>query len=247
MSSGSTVVGVVGDAVEALVAEIEAAGGQSRTGDAAEVIAADPDVVVTVGEPATLAVARRCPQVPIVPVDAGRGLRSIPADRVGAAASSLVAGEWALESHPLVRVESDGETLARALLDVTLVTAEAARISEFSVTDRETGIGRFRADGVVVATPAGTPGYARRLGAPIVAAETGVVAVAPIAPFATNPDHWLVADDRLQITVERDEADVRLFADDRAVGPVACDQSVTLTTGRAVRVGVLPQSQPRFP
>jgi NAD+ kinase len=247
MSSGSPVVGAVGDAAETLVAEIEAAGGRPRTGDAADVVAADPDVVVTVGESATLAVARELPEMPIVPVDAGRGLRSIPADRAGAAAGPIVAGEWTVESHPLVRVESDGETLARALLDVTLVTAEAARISEFSVTDRETRVGQFRADGVVVATPAGTPGYARRVGTPIIAAETCVLAVAPIAPFATNPDHWLVADDELTLTVERDEADVELFADDRSVGSVGCQQSVTLTTDRSVRVAVLPQSQRRFP
>lgn len=247
MSSGPPVVGVVGDAVDDLVAEVETAGGQPRIGDADDVVGADPDVVVTVGEAATLAAARQRPTMPILPVDAGRGLRSVPEDRTGSLADSVVDGEWTAESHPLVAIETGGETVDRALLDVTLVTAEAARISEFSVRDRETRVGQFRADGVVVATPAGTPGYARRVGTPIVAAETGVLAVAPIAPFATNPDHWLVADDHLTLTVERDEADVTLFADDRPVGPIARDEPVTLTTDRAVRVAVLPQSQRRFP
>ena len=247
MSSGPPVVGVVGDADGDLVTGIDTAGGEPRTGDADDVVGAEPDVIVTLGEAATLATARQRPAAPIVPVDAGRGLRSVPADRTGALADTVVAGEWTLESHPLVAIDRDGETVDHALLDVTLVTAEAARISEFSVRDHETRVGQFRADGVVVATPAGTPGYARRVGTPIVAAETGVVAVAPIAPFATNPDHWLVDGDRLTLTVERDETDVTLFADDRAVGPVACGEPVTLTTDRAVRVAVLPQSQRRFP
>lgn len=247
MSSGSPVVGVVGDAVDGLVAEIEAAGGQLRTGDAADVVDADPDVIVTDGEAATLSVARQLPEMPIVPVDAGRGLRSIPADRTEAMADAVVAEEWTVESHPLVEIERAGETIDRALLDVTLVTDEAARISEFSVVDRETHVGQFRADGVLVATPAGTPGYARRVDAPIVAAETGVLAVAPIAPFATNPDQWLVADDRVTLTVERDEAVVALFADDRRLGPVARGEPVTLTTDRTIRLAVTPASQPRFP
>ena len=247
MSSGAPVVGVVGEIDDGLVDAIEDAGGQVRTGTAEAVVADAPDVVVAVGEPATLAVARQHPSMPVVPVDAGRGLRSVPGDAAVEAAASIVAGEWTTESHPLVAVELDGERVDRALLDVTLVTSEAARISEFGVTARATRVGQFRADGVVVATPAGTPGYARQVGTPIVAAETGVLAVAPIAPFATNPDHWLVGDERIALTVERDEADVTLFADDRSVAPVSPGETVALTTDRSVTVAVLPASRPRFP
>lgn len=247
MSSGATVVGVVGESVEDIVAAIEVRGERSRVGDPAEVVAAEPDLVVTVGEVETFAVAREQPTAPLLPVDAGRGLRSVPTDRVVAAVDTLLSDGWSTESHPLLAVEYDGETIARALTDVTLVTAEAARISEFSVTAEGSHVGQFRADGVVVATPAGTTGYAHRVGTPIAAAETGIVTVAPIAPFATNPDHWIVGDDRVGLTVERDEATVRLFADDRLFGEVAFDEPVTLTTDQSISLAVLEQSQPRFP
>jgi NAD+ kinase len=247
MDSGPSVIGVVGDADDDIATTLEAAGGRIRTGSAESVLDADPDVVVTIGESVTTDIARQRPPVPLIPVDAGRGLRSVPAGRATAVADAIVAGEWTIESHPLVRVEHDGETVARALTDVTLAASEAARISEFSVSAQGTHVGQFRADGVVVATPAGTPGYGRRVGTPIVDAETGVLAIAPIAPFATNPDHWLVGDEQLRLIVERDEAEVTLFADDRAVSAVAFVDPVTLTTDRSVAVAVLSESRPRFP
>ena len=85
------VVGVVGEIDDGLVDAIEDAGGQVRTGTAEAVVADAPDVVVAVGEPATLAVARQHPSMPVVPVDAGRGLRSVPGDAAVEAAASIVA------------------------------------------------------------------------------------------------------------------------------------------------------------
>jgi NAD+ kinase len=246
MDSGPSVIGVVDGSAD-IATTLEAAGGRVRTGTAESVVSSDPDTVVAVGETAALAVARQRPSMPLVPVAAGRGLRSVPSDRTADVAASIVGGDWELESHPLVRVEYAGETVARALTDVTLVTSEAARISEFSVTADGDHVGQLRADGIVVATPAGTPGYARRLGTPIAAASTGIVAVAPIAPFATNPDHWTVPDDRLRVTVERDDAEVRLFADDRSIVQVAFDEPVTLTTEQSIEVALLSESRPRFP
>jgi len=247
MHSGATVVGVVGESVEAVVTAVETEGGRTTVGDPAAVASADPDVIVSVGESATFAVARERPDSPLLPVDAGRGLRSVPIDRIADVVSSLASGEWTTETHPLVRIEYGGETVARALTDVTLVTAEAAKISEFSVTAGDTHVGQFRADGVVIATPAGTAGYANRVGTPIAAAETGIAAVAPIAPFATNPDHWLVSDEHLRVTVERDETAVSLFADSQSVCEVAFGDPVTLTTDQSVSIAVVAQSQPRFP
>jgi len=247
MDSGPSVIGVVGDAADDIATTLEAAGGRTRTGTAESIVSSDPDAVVAVGETAALDVARQRPSMPLVPVDAGRGLRSVPSGRTTAVADAIVAGDWERESHPLIRVEYAGETVAHALTDVTLVASEAARISEFSVTAGGDHVGQFRADGVVVATPAGTPGYARRLGTPVAAAGTGIVAVAPIAPFATNPDHWTVPDDRLRVTVERDDAEVRLFADDRSVLQVAFGEPVTLTTEQSIEVALLAASRPRFP
>jgi len=247
MNADSPVVGIVGDGLDDLVARIERAGGRVQTGSVDTVLSDDTDVIVTAGETTTLSVARSRPTVPVVPVDAGRGLRSVPADAAAGVAESLLERNWATETHPVVGIERTGTVSDHAVMDITLVTAEAARISEFSVTASDTHIGQFRADGVVVSTPAGTPGYARRIGTPIAAPETGVVTVAPIAPFATDPDHWIVPDDCLEVTVERDDAVVTLAADGRSMEPVDPGEPVTLAVDGTVTVAVLAESRPRFP
>lgn len=242
-----TQVGVVGDdAVAPTVAEVAsavtAAGGTVVADTREGALDADPDVVVTVGEPSLLGLARSRPDVPLLPVAAGSGVRSVPSDRLPAAISRLRSGDWTTATHPLLSVTA-GDERALALLDATAVTAEPADISEYTVgTDDET-VARFRADGVVVATPAGTGGYARAAGAPVVAPETDVLAVVPIAPFATSTDHWIVPATEVTVTVERDEADVEIVADGRSVALATVGDPVRFARSGSVRTVVVPEGR----
>jgi len=240
------VVGVVGEAV-GLGDALAAADAAVVAGDVETILTADPSIVVAVGEQATLDVAYREPAAPILPVDAGRGLRSVPVDDLPEIADALAAGEWDVEHHPLLAVELSGERIARALTDVTLVAAEAARISEFSIVAGDVDVAQVRADGVVVATPAGSTGYARRIDAPVLAPDTGVAAVAPIAPFATDPDQWVLPLASLRLRVERDEAPVTLVADGEAVSSIGVDEPVELRPAGRVGIAVTDASAPRFP
>ncbi|RXK51488.1 NAD(+)/NADH kinase [Halorientalis pallida] len=216
-------VGVVGErTVEPVATAVADAGGTPETGDLDTVLSTAPDAVVAVGEDALLALAARPdpPETPILPVDAGRGVRSVPRSAVDDAMSALVAGSGEPDAYPVLGVRIGDRPYTRALTDVTLVTAEPARISEYAVATDRTTVAQFRADGVVVATPAGSHGYARRVDAPVVAHGTGVGAVAPIAPFATDADHWILDLDTVSLRVERDEVPVELLADDRRIGGV---------------------------
>ncbi|WP_225333726.1 ATP-NAD kinase [Halomicrobium urmianum] len=241
-----SVVGVVGEA-PGLADALEVAGAAVVTGDPETVLSADPSIVVAVGEQSALDVAYRAPGTPILPVDAGRGLRSVPVDDLPGVADALAAGEWDVERHPLLAVDLGGERVAEALTDVTLVAAEAARISEFSIAAGDVDVAQVRADGVVVATPAGSTGYARRIDAPVVAPDTGVAAVAPIAPFATDPDQWVLPLASLRLRVERDEAPVTLVADGEDVASIGVDDPIDLRPTGAVEIAVTAASAPRFP
>ena len=231
-------VGVVGD--DAVADRLQNAGVAVETGD--ETVPTT-DRVVAVGEAAMTAVARAEADPLVVPVDAGRGVRSVPRGAVADALASL--GEARVESHPVLAVEAPDGAVDRAFWDVTLVTADAARISEFAIDSAADHLGQFRADGVVVATAAGSPGYAHRVGGPILAPAAQAV-VAPIAPFATDPDHWVLPIDDIGVTVARDEATVELLLDDRPSRIVACDEGVAISTAPPVRVAVVAQSRSRF-
>ncbi|AQL43814.1 hypothetical protein BV210_14365 [Halorientalis sp. IM1011] len=237
-------VGVVGESVERVAAAVEDAGGTPATGDLDAVLAAEPDALVTVGEDALLSLTARpdLPGSPVLPVDGGRGVRSVPLSTVDDAMEALVTGTGEIHRYPVVGVYVGDDVRARALTDVTLLTAEPARISEYAVVTDGTTVARFRADGVVVATPAGSHGYARRVDAPVVAYGTGVGAVAPIAPFATNADHWVLDLDSISLRVERDEVPVELLADDRRVDGIEPGVSVSVSVVDTLPVLSVPAS-----
>jgi NAD+ kinase len=192
----------------------------------------DPDVdaLVTVGESAFLEVTGRSPSVPIVPIGAWAGPFGVSGTEssLATAFAALAAGEGRPVDHPVVAARLDGEPVARAATDVTLMTSDPARISEYALYAGGDPVASFRADGVVTATPLGSYGYARAVGGPVLGAGTGV-AVVPVAPFATRTDSWVFSLD-VAVSVERDDSEVSLYADDRAVRPLSPGDRVTVTT-----------------
>ena len=246
MNDEDRLVGIVGTPPTGLQTTITDAGARACEGDAESVLTADPDVVVAVGDAAVLSVARAAPDARIVPVDAGRGFRSVPGESIAAAVEHVLDDEFSTRSYPVLRVEHDGERVAQAVADVTLLTADVAHISEYAITAEGDHVAQFRADGVIVATPAGSPGYARRVGSPVVAPGAGVGSITPIAPFATDPDHWVLPLADVRLTVERDETTVTLLADDRDVATIEKGEPVAITPDGSATVAVVPESRPRF-
>ncbi|WP_440765786.1 NAD(+)/NADH kinase [Natronorubrum sp. DTA7] len=204
-------------------------------GDLETVLAAEPSLLVTTGEDGLSAAARAQPGVPVLPIGDVDGIDTVSAARAPAALEAVLEGDATVRRHPVLGIEVEDDTGSnlireRALFDATLVTDEPARISEYGVESRGEPVSTFRADGVVVATPAGSYGYSSALEAPHLASSIDAVAVSPIAPFATRTRRWVLPDDDIALTVERDEGDVTLVVDDRSVR--------TIDVGSRVRLGV---------
>lgn len=224
-----TSVRVCGDE-DAVASAVEAAGAEIRTDGAA-------DAVVAVGEDALLGLAADPPAVPVIAVGAG-GPLAVPDDEVDAAVSTFTADGARRVDHPVLGVRVSGDLVGRALADVSLVTSEPARISEYAVRSRGRPVTGFRADGVVVATPLGSVGYARAAGGPILGPGTGL-GVVPVAPFATTFDTWVCRPD-VELTVERDEGAVSLVLDDAVAREVAPHETVRIEVPTVVEFVVPP-------
>ncbi|MFU8866842.1 ATP-NAD kinase [Natronococcus sp.] len=238
------VVGVVAEetdrrsaVADSLTGALEGRGGTVVEGSAAA-LSADVSVLVAVGERALSALARESPDVPVLPVGEGVGLESVAAESVADALEAVLSDTARVRSHPVFEVALEGERY-RGLFDAALVTAEPAKISEYSVRSGGELVGSFRADGVVAATPAGTHGYASAVDAPELSPALEAVAVAPIAPFATRTRQWVLPPE-LELRVERDEGSVALVVDDRSVRSVPVDSPVRLVFEDELRTLVSP-------
>ncbi|WP_293032486.1 ATP-NAD kinase [Natronococcus sp.] len=223
---------------DSLEASFEDRGRTVVRGSAATLSKADASVLVAVGERALSALARESPDVPILPVGENVGLESVAVESVADALGVILSDTARVRPRPIFEVTLEGERY-RGLFDVTLVTAEPAKISEYSVRSGDEPVGSFRSDGVVAATAAGTHGYASAVDAPELSPALEAVAVAPIAPFATHTRQWVIPPG-FELRVERDEGPVALVVDDRSVRSVPVGSPVGLAFEDELRTLVLP-------
>ena len=232
-------VGVVGDG--SLAAAVEAAGGRPVVAGPADVDDAGLEFIAA-GEAALVDLAREGVTAPVLPVEAGDGVRSVPRSAAAAAVESALDGAGSKNRHPVLAAGAG----VRALFDVALMAAEPARISEFSVHHDGEQVVRLRADGVVASTPAGSVGYSSAAGGPLTAPGTGVLVVAPAAPFATGADRLVLPLDGVALGIERDETPVELLADGRTERNVGTGDPVDLSPAGAVETLAIPESGSSF-
>lgn len=215
-------------------------------GDLETLRAADLDLVIADGESTLSAVVRAGLEAPVLPVGEIDGIDAVAREHVSRALTVVFDGDAREQSHPVLSgeiVDGDGNAVGteRALFDVTLVTAEPARISEFTVRSRDDLVASFRADGVVVSTPAGTHGYASTLEAPRLSAAVDAVAVTPIAPFVTETSRWVLPADGVRLTVERDEGPIHVVVDERTSATIAVDGAVTVSRTDTLSTLAIPE------
>lgn len=193
------------------------------------------ELVVAVGGDALTAVARRDLSTPILPVECGPGVPSVSVAEVPAVVRPILdAGGQAMELSTLsIAVD---ETVERALFDVALVTDQPARISEYSIHSGPETVARLRADGIVVATPAGSRRYARAAGGPTVDGRVEGAVVVPIGPFVTRREQWVLSPSELSLTVERDDCDVSLQVDGVIRASIDVESAVTFDAGPRIPI-----------
>lgn len=230
--------------VEMVVAAVESAGGDARVAAPAALADAELRAIVARGEAALKRVATQAPNAPVLPIDVDPGIRSVPEERLHGAIESVLAGQSDVEHHPIVGVGVDGARVGAFLRDATLLTAEPARISEFAIESEAVGfVDEIRSDGVVVAAPAGSHGYAAAGDGPLLAPGTGL-GVVPIAPFRIDRTRWVLPNRPLSVAIQRDEAEVTVEVDGVERQTVGKDATVTFEPADALEVLVVEESEP---
>jgi NAD+ kinase len=114
----------------------------------------------------------------------------------------------------LSRAGKVNETLY-GLNDAVIASAGTSKLVRLSVDIGDTTLGRYRADGVIIATPTGSTAYSAAAGGPILAPEMEALILNPICPFTLSNRPIVVPGDKpISITIEqRQRTDVVLTVD----------------------------------
>ena len=175
---------------------------------AVEDLAASSDVVLSFGGDGTLlntahAVGTR--ETPILGVNIGR-LGFLTGSEVGEveqAIRQIEAGEHHVEARVVldVSVADHAADVPRwALNDLVVAKSGSASMIDVKVHVDGHYLNDYWADGLIVATPTGSTAYSLAAGGPLLAPNTDVIALTPIAPhtLTTRP---IVLPDRAEITL----------------------------------------------
>jgi len=199
----------------------------------------DVDMLVSIGGDGTLLECVslvRDSQVPIWGVNTGRlgFLTYTSLDDVEEALAGILSGSYTIESRSMIEVKADGVEpfFPSALNEVTLQKQDSSMITVHAYIDGEF-LGTYWADGVIVATPTGSTAYSLSIGGPIVAPNSNVFVISPIAPHNLNMRPLVLPDtSELRLEVESREGNA-IWSLDNYRYEIKSGASIVLTKSKS--------------
>jgi NAD+ kinase len=205
------------ETAEALAASLSARGIASETfsymGDPEGPPGAEgADLVVSLGGDGTVLYAARVAAplgIPILPINLGSlgFIAEIGKAEWPEALDAWAAGRLPIPDRLMLSVEAwrEGERLASfwAMNDATVSAQGIAKLIGFGISMGKSSSVRYRADGVIVATPTGSTAYNLAAGGPVLHPEMEALIVNPVCPFTLSNRPLVVpAEEAVEITME---------------------------------------------
>ena len=131
----------------------------------------------------------------------------------------------------LVNVEKPGtEPSSHCVLNDAVINKSAlARMLDLSVHVNDQLVSRFRADGLIIATPTGSTAYNLSAGGPILYPNLEVIVVTPICPHTlTNRPLVLSLDSKVELRLEKQSDEVWLTLDGQQGFPLSIEDVVRI-------------------
>ncbi|TFG37387.1 MAG: NAD(+)/NADH kinase [Candidatus Aminicenantes bacterium] len=232
-----------------LVAELDRLGLEAVVDrESAEVLESDDDIdrehlaslvdlIVVIGGDGTLLSVTRgaLGGTPILGVNMGTlgFLTEHPAERLMEVLNATLEGrvEVVRRERLLVKVENPNkEPITRCVLNDAVINKSAlARMVVLGVHVNGAFVSRFKADGLIVATPTGSTAYNLSAGGPILYPNLEILVVTPICPHAlTNRPIVLSLDSTIEIRLESHSEEVWLTLDGQQGFPIGTEDLVTI-------------------
>lgn len=202
-------------------------------------IAQETDLLLVLGGDGTLLAAAReaAPRgIPLLPVNLGGlgFLTSFTLVELYPALEDVLAGRAGIDERVLLLVERkhDGNTLTqqRVLNEAVVHKGTLARMIELELYIDEGFVCRYRADGLIVATPTGSTAYSMSAGGPIVHPAVESILITPICPHTLSDRPVVVPDSsKIELRMAENSDSVFLTLDGQTVVPLQAGDRVRIT------------------
>jgi NAD+ kinase len=202
-------------------------------------VAEESELLLVLGGDGTLLAAAReaAPRgVPLLPINMGSlgFLTSFTVDELYPALESVLAGEAVLEERILLMVEraQDGRALEQQLVlnEAVIHKGALARMIEMELYIDNSFVCRYRADGLIAATPTGSTAYSMSAGGPIVHPAVESIVITPICPHTLSDRPVVVRDtSRIEVRIAPISDSVFLTLDGQTGVPMQASDRVRIT------------------
>lgn len=183
----------------------------------------DVDLVITLGGDGTVLAAARAVHelgIPILPVNLGTFgyITEISKEEWQEALDQFMMYGDNISRRQMLRItvyrEGDKIWQASALNEAVISSSGRAKVISMELFLDNTSLGKFRADGMIVATATGSTGYSLAAGGPILDAEMSALVITPVCPFTLSNRPLVTSGKIVSITVsEGQRTDIILSAD----------------------------------
>lgn len=199
----------------------------------------EADLLLVLGGDGTILGASReaAPRgIPILPINLGGlgFLTSFTLEELYPALEDALAGRSAINERVLLMVERTQDenilTQQRVLNEAVLNKGTLARMIELELHIDGGFVCRYRADGLIVATPTGSTAYSMSAGGPIVHPAVESILITPICPHTLSDRPVVVPDrSRIELRLAEDTGSVFLTMDGQIGVPLQAGNHVRIT------------------
>jgi NAD+ kinase len=204
-----------------------------------EQLAQHSDILLVLGGDGTLLAAARvaAPRgIPILPVNMGSlgFLTSFTVEELYPALEETLAGRSSMSERVMLQVELlRGSTvldLQHVLNDAVVNKSTLARMIELELFIDDDFVCRYRADGLVVATPTGSTAYSLSAGGPIVHPSVEAFVITPICPHTLTDRPVVVRDSStIEVKLAENSESVFLTLDGQKGIPMQSEDRIRIT------------------
>jgi len=142
-------------------------------------------------------------------------------------------GEYSIESRLMIEamIHHDGKTSRHiALNDIVLNNGDSHRMLNASVSVNNHFVGKYRADGLIVATPTGSTAYSLSAGGPIVTPSVDSLVITPSSAHSLTSRPLVVpADSNIILSFPSTNDSILFIADGQVHESLDASSHVTLT------------------